>query len=215
MESTMSIAIILIDDHPLTRLGTARTLEKTPEMSVVGQCEDIKSTRAWLADPANSADIALLDRILPDGDGLSLVAELKQRGIRAIMLTMAGEDFEISEAITAGVDGYIMKSANPEQLVHAIQSVAQGNSMFPSHIMQKLARGELQQDMFSKLSNREREIVELVAQGLPNKTISSRLGLSENTVRNHLSNIMEKLGMQNRVQVATSALKHLRITDKH
>jgi RNA polymerase sigma factor (sigma-70 family) len=131
------------------------------------------------------------------------------------MLTMAGEDFEISEALTAGVDGYIMKSADPEQLVHAIQSVAQGNSMFPSHIMQKLARGELQQDMFSKLSNREREIVELVAQGLPNKTISSRLNLSENTVRNHLSNIMEKLGMQNRVQVATSALKHLRITDKH
>lgn len=210
----MTISILLIDDHPLTRLGIARTLENTPGMQVNAQCADIKSTREWLASTGSQADIALLDRILPDGDGLSLVQELKKRGIRTVMLTMAGEDFEISEAIAAGVDGYILKSADPEQLINAIQSVAQGNSMFPSHIMQKLARGELKQDVFSKLSQREREIVELVAQGLSNKAISSRLDLSENTVRNHLSNIMEKLGMQNRVQVATSALKHTRITDK-
>ncbi|MHB1175689.1 MAG: LuxR C-terminal-related transcriptional regulator [Sulfuriferula sp.] len=210
----MTISILLIDDHPLTRLGIARTLENTPGMQVNAQCPDIKSTREWLASVSSQADIALLDRILPDGDGLSLVQELKKRGIRTVMLTMAGEDFEISEAIEAGVDGYILKSADPEQLINAIQSVAQGNSMFPSHIMQKLARGELKQDVFSKLSQREREIVELVAQGLSNKAISSRLDLSENTVRNHLSNIMDKLGMQNRVQVATSALKHTRITDK-
>ncbi len=210
----MTISILLIDDHPLTRLGIARTLENTPGMQVNAQCADIKTTREWLASTGSQADIALLDRILPDGDGLSLVQELKKRGIRTVMLTMAGEDFEISEAIAAGVDGYILKSADPEQLINAIQSVAQGNSMFPSHIMQKLARGELKQDVFSKLSQREREIVELVAQGLSNKAISSRLDLSENTVRNHLSNIMEKLGMQNRVQVATSALKHTRITDK-
>jgi RNA polymerase sigma factor (sigma-70 family) len=196
----MTISILLIDDHPLTRLGIARTLENTPGMQVNAQCPDIKSTREWLASASSQADIALLDRILPDGDGLSLVQELKKRGIRTVMLTMAGEDFEISEAIEAGVDGYILKSADPEQ---------------PSHIMQKLARGELKQDVFSKLSQREREIVELVAQGLSNKAISSRLDLSENTVRNHLSNIMEKLGMQNRVQVATSALKHGRITDKN
>ncbi len=211
----MTISILLIDDHPLTRLGIARTLDNTPGMQVNALCADIKTTRAWLATTGSQADIALLDRILPDGDGLSLVQELKKRGIRTVMLTMAGEDFEISEAIEAGVDGYILKSADPEQLINAIQSVAQGNSMFPSHIMQKLARGELKQDMFSKLSQREREIVELVAQGLSNKAISSRLDLSENTVRNHLSNIMEKLGMQNRVQVATSALKHTRITDKN
>jgi len=210
----MTISILLIDDHPLTRLGIARTLENTPGMQVNAQCADIKTTREWLAITGNQADIALLDRILPDGDGLSLVQELKKHDIRTVMLTMAGEDFEISEAIAAGVDGYILKSADPEQLINAIQSVAQGNSMFPSHIMQKLARGELKQDMFSKLSQREREIVELVTQGLSNKAISSRLDLSENTVRNHLSNIMEKLGMQNRVQVATSALKHTRITDK-
>ena len=80
--------------------------------------------------------------------------------------------------------------------------------MLPTHIMQKLARGELLQDVLGKLSNREREIVDLVAQGLPNKTISTRLNLSENTVRNHLSNIMQKLGMKNRVQVATLALKN-------
>ncbi|WP_223246780.1 LuxR C-terminal-related transcriptional regulator [Sulfuriferula thiophila] len=203
----MNIAIVLIDDHPLTRLGTARLIEHTEGLQVIEQCADIAAVRAWLSR-GGRADIALLDRSLPDGDGLSLIAELKHAGIRTIMFTSASSDEDISEAITNGVDGYLLKTTEPDQLVHAIQSVAQGNSMLPTHIMQKLARGELKQDVFNTLSPREREIVELVAQGLPNKTISVRLNLSENTVRNHLSNIMDKLGMKNRVQVATMALKH-------
>ncbi|ARU30416.1 DNA-binding response regulator [Sulfuriferula sp. AH1] len=203
----MNIGIVLIDDHPLTRLGTARLIEHTAGLQVAEQCADIAAVRAWLGN-GGRADIALLDRSLPDGDGLSLIAELKHAGIRTIMFTSASSDEDISEAIANGVDGYLLKTTEPEQLVHAIQSVAQGNSMLPTHIMQKLARGELKQDVFNTLSPREREIVELVAQGLPNKTISVRLNLSENTVRNHLSNIMDKLGMKNRVQVATMALKH-------
>lgn len=203
----MNIGVVLIDDHPLTRLGTARLLEHTAGLQVAEQCADIAAVRAWL-NKGGRADIALLDRSLPDGDGLGLIAELKHAGIRTIMFTSASTDEDISEAITNGVDGYLLKTTEPEQLVHAIQSVAQGNSMLPTHIMQKLARGELKQDVFNTLSPREREIVELVAQGLPNKTISVRLNLSENTVRNHLSNIMDKLGMKNRVQVATMALKH-------
>ncbi|MDR3391210.1 MAG: response regulator transcription factor [Sulfuriferula sp.] len=203
----MDIAIVLIDDHPLTRLGTARLIEHTSGLRVTEQCADIAAVREWLGRGGH-ADIALLDRILPDGDGLGLIAELKRAGIRTIMFTSASSDEDISEAITNGVDGYLLKTTEPDQLIHAIQSVAQGNSMLPTHIMQKLARGELKQDVFNTLSPREREIVELVAQGLPNKTISVRLNLSENTVRNHLSNIMDKLGMKNRVQVATMALKH-------
>lgn len=203
----MNIAIVLIDDHPLTRLGTVRLIEHTAGLQVSEQCADIAAVRAWLSR-GGKADIALLDRSLPDGDGLSLIAELKHANIRTIMFTSASSDEDISEAITNGVDGYLLKTTEPDQLVSAIQSVAQGNSMLPTHIMQKLARGELKQDVFNTLSPREREIVELVAQGLPNKTISVRLSLSENTVRNHLSNIMDKLGMKNRVQVATMALKH-------
>ena len=203
----MAISIILVDDHPLTRLGTARLLEHTEGMYIAQQCTDLATVRAWLKS-GGRADIALLDRGLPDGDGLDLISDFKRANIRVIMFTSADSDDAIAQAITHGTEGYLLKTTEPDQLIHAIHSVAQGNSMLPTHIMQKLARGELLQDVLGKLSNREREIVDLVALGLPNKTISTRLNLSENTVRNHLSNIMQKLGMKNRVQVATLALKN-------
>lgn len=203
----MPVSLILIDDHPLTRLGTARLIEHTDSLHLSQQCADIAAVRAWLKS-GGRADIALLDRGLPDGDGLDLIDDFKRANIRVIMFTSADSDDDIAVAITHGVEGYLLKTTEPDQLINAIHSVAQGNSMLPTHIMQKLARGELLQDVLGKLSNREREIVDLVAQGLPNKTISTRLNLSENTVRNHLSNIMQKLGMKNRVQVATLALKN-------
>ena len=203
----MAISIILVDDHPLTRLGTARLLEHTEGMYIAQQCTDLATVRAWLKS-GGRADIALLDRGLPDGDGLDLISDFKRANIRVIMFTSADSDDDIAQAITHGTEGYLLKTTEPDQLIHAIHSVAQGNSMLPTHIMQKLARGELLQDVLGKLSNREREIVDLIALGLPNKTISTRLNLSENTVRNHLSNIMQKLGMKNRVQVATLALRN-------
>lgn len=203
----MPVSLILIDDHPLTRLGTARLIEHTDSLHLSQQCADIAAVRAWLKS-GGRADIALLDRGLPDGDGLDLIDDFKRANIRVIMFTSADSDDDIAVAISHGVEGYLLKTTEPDQLINAIHSVAQGNSMLPTHIMQKLARGELLQDVLGKLSNREREIVDLVAQGLPNKTISTRLNLSENTVRNHLSNIMQKLGMKNRVQVATLALKN-------
>lgn len=203
----MAISIILVDDHPLTRLGTARLLEHTEGMYIAQQCTDLATVRAWLKS-GGRADIALLDRGLPDGDGLNLISDFKRANIRVIMFTSADSDDDIAQAITHGTEGYLLKTTEPDQLIHAIHSVAQGNSMLPTHIMQKLARGELLQDVLGKLSNREREIVDLIALGLPNKTISTRLNLSENTVRNHLSNIMQKLGMKNRVQVATLALRN-------
>ena len=95
----MNIAIVLIDDHPLTRLGTVRLIEHTAGLQVSEQCADIAAVRAWLSR-GGKADIALLDRSLPDGDGLSLIAELKHANIRTIMFTSASSDEDISEAIT-------------------------------------------------------------------------------------------------------------------
>ncbi|MEJ5210684.1 MAG: response regulator transcription factor, partial [Burkholderiales bacterium] len=95
----------------------------------------------------------------------------------------------------------------PEQILQAIRSVHAGHSMLPAHIMQKMARGELAQNVFDKLSQRELEIVTYVARGMSNRAIGEALGLSENTVRNHLRSILDKLGLANRVQVATLALE--------
>ena len=176
------------------------------EVKIAAQFADIESTRAWLKNNGR-ADVALLDRSLRDADGLALVPDFKALGIKIIMLTIAEEDYEIRDAIERGVDGYILKSSEPEQIIQAILSVHLGNSMLPSHIMQKMARGELMHGAFDKLSQRELEIVSYVARGLTNRAIGDTLGLSENTVRNHLRSILDKLGLDNRVQVATLALK--------
>jgi RNA polymerase sigma factor (sigma-70 family) len=203
----MPISVILVDDHPLFRQGMIRLLEHNPEVKVVGEFADINATREWLTQ-GGSADVALLDRTLREEDGLELVPELKSRNIKVIMLTIAEEDYEIRDAMKKGVDGYILKTSEPEQILQSIYAVSKGGSMFPSHVMQKMARGELMQGVFDKLSPREQEIVSYVARGLSNRGIGEALGLSENTVRNHLRSILEKLRLDNRVQVATFALEH-------
>jgi DNA-binding NarL/FixJ family response regulator len=198
--------IILIDDHPLLRLGVAGYINQEEGLSMTAQLANAAELHAWLA-AGHKADVALLDRSLPDADGLDLVSEVRDAGIKVIMLTIADSDEEISEAIAAGVDGYVIKSSDPEQVIAAIRSVCDGQSSFPLNVMQRMARGELNSSALGALTAREMEIVEHVKEGLSNKVIAYKLSLSENTVRNHLRNIMEKLGLRNRVQVATLALK--------
>ena len=201
-----TIQIILIDDHPLLRLGVAGYIGQAEDMTLCAQFPDAAEMRSWLA-AGNKADVALLDRSLPDADGLDLVSEIRDAGIKVIMLTIADTDDEIFEAIAAGVDGYVVKSSDPDQVLSAIRSVCEGQSSFPLNVMQKMARGELHTNALSSLTARELEIVSYVKEGLSNKKIAFNLTLSENTVRNHLRNVMEKLGLRNRVQVAMLAMK--------
>ncbi len=203
----MSLSVILVDDHPLFRKGLLHLLENRPEVSVSAQFTNAIEVRAWLQQGGH-ADVALLDRTLGEVDGLDLVPELHQRKIKIIMLTMAEEDHEIRDAMEKGVDGYLLKSSEPDQIIQSIIAVSQGNSIFPAQILQKIARGELGPSIASRLSQRELEIVSYVARGLSNRAIGDELGLSENTVRNHLRSILEKLEFDNRVQVATFALEH-------
>ena len=203
----MTISVILIDDHPLFRKGLVHLLENHPEVNVIGEFADITSTNEWLEN-GGQADVALLDRTLRDEDGLNLTPALKLHNIKIIMLTIADEDYEIRDAIESGVDGYVLKTSEPEQILQSITAVFQGNSMFPNHVMQKMARGERLHGFFDKLSPRELEIVTYVARGMSNRAIGESLGLSENTVRNHLRSILDKLNLDNRVQVATLALEH-------
>lgn len=202
----MAITLVFIDDHPLFRKGLSHLLAEIPDINVVGQFSGPDELQAWLVG-GGKADIALLDRNLGEIDGLTLVQQLKRHGIKVIMLTMAEEDHEIRDAIKQGVDGYVLKTSDAEQIMRAVQAVYQGDSLFPSHIMQKLASGDSLHGAFDKLSRRELEIVTFVARGLSNRAIGQSLGLSENTVRNHLRSILDKLGLTNRVQVATLALE--------
>lgn len=203
----MTVSVILVDDHPLFRKGLLHLLENRTDVSVAAQFANAGSVREWLAQGGH-ADVALLDRALGEENGLDLVPDLRRHRIKTIMLTMAEEDHEVRDAMEKGVDGYLLKSSEPDQIVQSIIAVTQGNSIFPAHVLQKIARGELGPSAASKLSPRELEIVAYVARGLSNRGIGESLGLSENTVRNHLRSILEKLGFDNRVQVATFALEH-------
>ena len=203
-----TIHVLLVDDHPLLRLGVRRSLESEESLRVVGECADLASVRAWLSG-GGKAEVAILDRSLPDGDGLEIVPQLKIAGMKVIVLTVEDADAEIRAAIEAGVDGYLLKSSDTEQITHAIGMVLQDAGAFPPHVVQKLTRGS-SEDPLGRLSVRELEIAEYVAQGYSNKVIGAKLKLSDNTVRNHLANVMQKLNFHNRVQVATLVLQHLK-----
>lgn len=205
------IRILLIDDHPLIRLGVRHSVESLPDLAVSSECANLACVHEWLAN-GGKADVAVLDRSLPDGDGLELVPVLKAAGMKVIILTVEDGDEEIRAAIESGVDGYLLKSSDSDQIGHAIGMVLQDAGAFPPAILQKLYRAGAQDDPLSRLSAREMEIAEYVAQGYSNKVIGAKLNLSDNTVRNHLANIMQKLGYHNRVQVATLFLQHMKKT---
>lgn len=200
------ISVAVVDDHPLLRMGVANSIEQTGDMHLAGQFANAATFKEWMAE-GKRADVILLDRSLPDMDALDMVSDIREAGMKVIMLTIADTEEEIAEAISAGVDGYVIKSSEPEHVLSAIRNVCAGQSSFPLNIMQSMARGEMAHSALEVLTPREMEIVEFVKQGLSNKIIAYNLKLSENTVRNHLRNIMEKLGLKNRVQVATLALK--------
>jgi DNA-binding NarL/FixJ family response regulator len=205
-----AIRVLLVDDHPLLRLGVRRSIENEEGFIVSGECENLGAARAWLAQ-GGKADVVILDRSLPDGDGLELMPALKSAGMKVIVLTVEDGDEEIRAAIDAGVDGYLLKSSDSDQITHAIGIVLQDAGAFPPQVVQKLTRST-GEDPLAKLSTREMEIAEYVAQGYSNKVIGAKLNLSDNTVRNHLANIMQKLNFHNRVQVATLVLQHLKKT---
>ena len=207
-ENTMNktLSVVVVDDHPLLRMGVASSIDQASDMRLLAQFANAAELKAWLVK-GDKADVVLLDRSLPDADGLDLVSDIRDAGMKVIMLTIEDAEEEISDAISAGVDGYVVKSSEPGHVISAIRSVCTGQSSFPLSIMQSMARGDLPHHALDVLTNREMEIVEFVKQGLSNKIIAYNLKLSENTVRNHLRNIMDKLNLRNRVQVATLALK--------
>lgn len=201
------IRVLIIDDHPLLRMGIRGLIEGRPDLEVAADCADLTSARTWLQ--TECADVAIIDRNLPDGDGLELLPILKAQGTRTIILTVEDDDVEIRSAVEAGVDGYLLKSSDSDQILMAISMVLKDSVAFPAHILQKMSNGQVDTPL-TRLSVREIEIAESVAEGLSNKVIGARLHLSDNTVRNHLANIMQKLGLSNRVQVATLMLQHAR-----
>jgi RNA polymerase sigma factor (sigma-70 family) len=209
-----TLRIILVDDHEVVRLGLATLLEDTHGVSVVGEAGS--GREALMACERLDPDLVILDIRLPDQPGVDVCRQIVERWprIKVIMLTSYANDDLITEAILAGAAGYVLKQVGNEELLRAIDAIRHGEALLDPQVTQRVLQRMRQTERlldasaFRDLSERELEVLFLVSQGKSNREIAEVLGLSEKTVRNHVSNLLEKLGKSNRIELATYAVKN-------
>ncbi|MFF7335278.1 response regulator [Streptomyces sp. NPDC008150] len=207
------IRVFLLDDHEVVRRGLSDLLDSEDDISVVGDAANVE--QALVRAPAVRPDVAVLDVRLPDGDGITVCRELRDRipGLAVLMLTSFDDEDALLDAIMAGASGYVLKQIKGSDLVSAVRTVASGQSMLDPATTARLMRSlrtepaepPAEAPELAGLSPREREILVLIGDGLTNREIGSRLYLSEKTVKNHISRLLAKLGVQRRVQAAVIA----------
>lgn len=201
--------MFLLDDHEVVRRGVADVLSTDPALAVVGEASTAAEALARV--PALRPDVAVLDVRLPDGDGVSVCRELRSRlpELRVLVLTSYSDDEALLDAIMAGASGYLLKQVLGQDLVAAVRTVAAGGSLLDpraaSAVVERLrSRGEPAGPL-SELSEREREVLALIGEGLTNRQIGERLFIAEKTVKNYVSHLLAKLGLERRTQAAVLA----------
>ena len=210
-EAQKSIAVFLLDDHEVVRRGVRDLLEAEPDIRVAGEAGTASSALARI--PALRPDVAVLDVRLPDGDGVSVCREIRSRmpEVACLMLTSFGDDEALFDAVMAGAAGYVLKQIRGTDLVGAVRTVASGQSMLDpraaSRLMARLRDEPARHDPLAGLSGQERRILELIGEGLTNRQIGERMVLAEKTVKNYVSALFAKLGMQRRTQAAAYAVR--------
>jgi DNA-binding NarL/FixJ family response regulator len=208
------IRILLADDHEVVRLGLRTLLNRHADLSVVDEAASGTDviTKAFFHKP----DIITMDLRLPETNGVEAIRIIREKHpeIRILVLTAFSDDQLLFDAIAAGANGYILKEINGDKLVEALRALARGESLLDSRITETILRrfkeGPLRPETtaFSSLSFQERRILTLIADGKSNRDIGVQLHLSEKTVRNYVSQILSKLGLQSRTQAAAYALRH-------
>lgn len=205
------IRVFLMDDHEVVRRGVRDLLNDEPDIEVIGEAGTAE--RALVRVPALRPQVAVLDVRLPDGDGVSVCRELRSRmpELACLMLTSFDDEEALLDAIMAGASGYVLKQIQGSDLVSAVRTVAAGQSLLdPSaatKLMARLRDGQQEEEpeALPGLTDREREILALIGEGLTNRQIGQRLYLAEKTVKNHISRLLAKLGVERRVQAAVIA----------
>lgn len=208
------IRVLIVDDHQVVRLGLRTLLESEPDMKVVAEAGTAEE--ALLQAANHRPDVVILDIQLPGRSGLDVCRQMTRQfpEMRVVMLTSSVNEGFVLEALRAGVAGYVLKQVGNDELVRAIRAAHRGEAALdPKTSSQLIARlNRLQKaaegSAFRDLSPREMEVLALVAQGLSNKEIGERLNLSEITVRNYITTMLEKLHLHNRVELAVYAVHH-------
>ncbi len=196
----------MLDDHEVVRRGVADLLESAGDIEVVG--EAATAAQAMARVPALMPQVAVLDVQLPDGNGVAVCRDLLSQlpDLKCLILTSFEDDEALLDAIIAGASGYVLKQIRGTDLIGAVRTVAGGGSLLdPSaaaRVMERIRNEATQTDPFGRLSEQERKILDLIGEGMTNRQIGEALFLAEKTVKNYVSNILSKLGLQRRTQAA-------------
>jgi two-component system response regulator DevR len=205
-ETGEPITVFLLDDHEIVRRGVADLLESAPDITVVGEAGTAAQALARI--PALKPQVAVLDARLPDGSGIDVCRDIRSAmpEVRCLILTSYDDNDAIFAAVMAGAAGYLLKEIRGTGLLDGIRQVAAGKSlldpMVTERLLSRLRDGAPSDPRMASLSDREREILTLIADGLTNRQIGERLFLAEKTVKNYVSALLAKLGMERRTQAA-------------
>jgi len=211
-----AVRVFLLDDHEIVRRGVKELLEADGDLEVVGEAGTAGEAMARI--PPTRPDVAVLDVRLPDGDGVQVCREIRSAHpeIQCLMLTSFSDDEALFDAIMAGAAGYVLKQIRGTDLVGAVRTIASGQSLLDpeaaSRVMQRMRDQAQRSDPLAGLTEQERRILELIGEGLTNRQIGERLFLAEKTVKNYVSALFAKLGMERRAQAAAYAA---RVFDEH
>jgi DNA-binding NarL/FixJ family response regulator len=209
--ATAPIRVFLLDDHEIVRRGVRELLEGQPDIIVVGEAGTAAAALARI--PALRPNVAVLDVRLPDGDGVSVCREIRSQlpEVACLMLTSFGDDEALFDAVMAGAAGYVLKQIRGTDLVGAVRTVAGGRSLLDpqaaAKVMTRMRDQATRADPLAALTPQERRILELIGEGLTNRQIGERMFLAEKTVKNYISALFAKLGMQRRTQAAAYATR--------
>lgn len=204
------VKVFLVDDHEVVRRGLMGLLQTDPDLDVIGEAGSVAQALARI--PALAPDVAVLDIRLPDGNGIELCRELLSRmpNLRCLMLTSFTDEEAMLNAILAGASGYVVKDIKGMELAHAIKEVGSGKSLLDNRaaaaLMARL-RTKTESDPLSGLTEQERTLLTLLGEGLTNRQIAARMFLAEKTVKNYVSRLLAKLGMERRTQAAVFVSK--------
>ncbi|AFU01586.1 MULTISPECIES: response regulator transcription factor [Nocardia] len=206
------VTVFLVDDHHIVRRGVADLIDAEPDLEVIGEAGTVSQAMARI--PALRPDVVVLDVRLPDGNGIELCRELLDQhpGLRCLILTSFTDEQAMLDAILAGASGYVVKDIGTTELVDAIREVGAGRSLLDNRaaaaLMAKLREeAEDKAGPLTGLTDQERILLELLGEGLTNRQIAARMFLAEKTVKNYVSRLLSKLGVERRTQAAVIASK--------
>jgi DNA-binding NarL/FixJ family response regulator len=205
------IRVFLVDDHEIVRRGVKNLLESEGDIEVVGEASTAAEAKEAIL--ALRPDVCVLDANLPDGSGIDVCREVRavDQNIRGLILTSYDDDSAISAAILAGAAGYVLKQIEGSSLVSGVRLVASGHSLIDpavaARVVEQVQFHRRSLDLLTDLTPQQSKILFLIAEGLTNRQIAERLFLAEKTVKNHVTGLLSRLGVQHRTQAAVLALK--------